>query len=205
MKELNAFRKYLNEARVLEPGNNPIVTNKQGEEFVLQGFVTSGYYLIPYDGSEYWEHFQVPKSTWISTDKVKWDDYDYSQNEFNNLLKSHGVELEKINQKFKDSSLKEGYSQSDFDKLEDALYHGDIPGQLILQGDGALDLLLGRDYPDSLADKADAFARKLGIDMGIMAQGAFRVPNLDSSMINGGPEEWDGDEDDDEDDEDYEY
>jgi len=101
--------------------------------------------------------------------------------------------------------LKEGYSQSDFDKLEDALYHGDIPGQLILQGDGALDLLLGRDYPDSLADKADGFARKLGINMGIMAQGSFRVPNLDSSMINGGPEEWDGDEDDDEDDEDYEY
>jgi hypothetical protein len=98
--------------------------------------------------------------------------------------------------------LKEGYTQSDFEKLKDALYHGDIPGQLILQKDGNIDILLGRDYPDSLADKAYDFAKDLGIELGIMADGSFRDDPIESAMVNGGPQEWDrdyGDGDDEED------
>jgi hypothetical protein len=95
--------------------------------------------------------------------------------------------------------LKEGYTLSDFEKLEDVLYQGDIPGQLLLQKDGSMDILLGRDYPDSLADKASDLARDLGISLGVMADGSFRDDPIKSAMVNGGPQEWDrdyGDEDD---------
>jgi hypothetical protein len=97
--------------------------------------------------------------------------------------------------------LKEGYTLSDFEKLEDVLYQEDIPGQLLLQKDGSMDMLLGRDYPDSLADKASHLAKNLGISLGVMADGSFRDDPIKSAMVNGGPQEWDGDwydEDDDE-------
>ena len=98
--------------------------------------------------------------------------------------------------------LKEGYDQSDFDKLQDKFYHGDIPCQLILQKNGEMDVLLGHDYPDSLANKVDDMAAELGIRVGVMANGSFREGPADSAMINGGPQEWDGDEDGGDDDED---
>ena len=67
--------------------------------------------------------------------------------------------------------LNEGYDQNDFNKLKDALYHGDIPGQLILQKSGEIDILLGFDYPDSLANKVDDIAGVLSANrrvLGIM-------------------------------------
>ena len=101
--------------------------------------------------------------------------------------------------------LNEGYDQNDFNKLKDALYHGDIPGQLILQKSGEIDILLGFDYPDSLANKVDDIAGVLGIRIGVMADGSFREGPTDSAMINGGPQEWDGDEDGDVEDEYEDY
>jgi hypothetical protein len=96
----------VNEAntRVFNPGKRPIVTNNKGNEFILQGFIKSGYYLIPYDGSNYWEHHRIPKSKWISIDKVKWNDYDYSQNDFKKLQKAHGISNQKTLKKFQDMS-----------------------------------------------------------------------------------------------------
>jgi len=59
-----------------------IVTNKQGEQFVLQSFVVGGNYLIPYDGSKYWEHHFVPKHTWIPLSVVNFDNFDISKAEY---------------------------------------------------------------------------------------------------------------------------
>jgi DNA repair protein RadC len=70
-------------------GKRPILTNKQGEKYVLQGFVTSGYYLIPYDGKKYWEHFSIPKNQWISEKDINWSDYNFSQEQFNQIKESH--------------------------------------------------------------------------------------------------------------------
>ena len=69
----------------LNPGKRPIITNKQGEKFVLQGFTIGGYYLIPYDGYKYWEHFRVPKDQWIPEKSIDWDDYNFTQQQFENL------------------------------------------------------------------------------------------------------------------------
>jgi hypothetical protein len=94
----------INEAKEEDRYKRPIVTNKQGEKFILQGFSTSGYYLIPYDGSKYWEHFSVPKNKWIPEKSINWDDYNFTKQQFEKLKASQGESEKEINKKFQDMS-----------------------------------------------------------------------------------------------------
>jgi hypothetical protein len=100
------YEKYkktgINEAKEEDRYKRPIVTNKQGEKFILQGFSTSGYYLIPYDGSKYWEHFSVPKNEWIPEKSINWDDYNFTKQQFEKLKASHGKSEKEISKKFQD-------------------------------------------------------------------------------------------------------
>jgi len=59
-----------------------IITDLKGNEYVLQGFVVGGDYLIPYYGSEYWEHFHVDKSLWIPMDKVDYSQFNYTKEQY---------------------------------------------------------------------------------------------------------------------------
>jgi hypothetical protein len=67
----------------MEKSRLKIVTDKNNKEYVLQGFVVGGYYLISYDGSKYWEHFNVPKSEWLPMDKLDYDLFNITKEEFN--------------------------------------------------------------------------------------------------------------------------
>jgi hypothetical protein len=96
------FSKPLEEAQEEDRYKRPIVTNKQGKKFILQGFLTSGYYLIPYDGSKYWTHFSVSKNKWIPEKSINWDDYNFTKQQFEKLKASHGESEKEINKKFQD-------------------------------------------------------------------------------------------------------
>jgi len=86
----------------LNPGKRPIITNKQGEKFVLQGFTIGGYYLIPYDGYKYWEHFRVPKEQWIPEKSINWGDYNFTQQQFEKLKAFNSEKEKEVNKKFQD-------------------------------------------------------------------------------------------------------
>ena len=76
-----------------------IVTNQQGKEYVLQGYIVDGYYLIPFvphwNSNDtivnplYWEPHYAKRNTWIPIDEVNFDEWDITQNEFE-LIKSEG-------------------------------------------------------------------------------------------------------------------
>jgi hypothetical protein len=103
-----SFESPVNEAKeedkveYLNPGKRPIVTNKQGQKFVLQGFVTSGYYLIPYNNEKYWEPSSASKDKWIHEKDINWSNYDFSKEQFNQLKASHSESRKEINKKFQD-------------------------------------------------------------------------------------------------------
>jgi hypothetical protein len=100
---LKSFVKLsMNEAKEEDRYKRPIVTNKQGEKFILQGFSTRGYYLIPYDGSKYWEPSSVSKNKWIPEKSINWDDYNFTKQQFEKLKASHGKSEKEINKKFQD-------------------------------------------------------------------------------------------------------
>jgi hypothetical protein len=97
-----AIKRAIMEAQEEDRYKRPIVTNKQGEKFILQGFSTSGYYLIPYDGSKYWEPSSVSKNKWIPEKSINWDDYNFTKQQFEKLKASHGESEKEINKKFQD-------------------------------------------------------------------------------------------------------
>jgi hypothetical protein len=92
----------MSEAQEEDRYKRPIVTNKQGEKFIIQGFLTSGYYLIPYDGSKYWEPSSVSKNKWIPEKSINWDNYNFTKQQFEKLKASQGESEKEINKKFQD-------------------------------------------------------------------------------------------------------
>jgi len=82
--------------------NRPIVTDKQGKKFILQGFSTSGYYLIPYDGDKYWEPSKVSQDKWIPEKDIDWNNYNFTKQQFEKLKASHGEKKKEIIKKFQD-------------------------------------------------------------------------------------------------------
>jgi hypothetical protein len=101
-KVIQGMMNNLSEVKKEDRYKRPIVTNKQGEKFILQGFSTSGYYLIPYDGSKYWEPSSVSKNKWIPEKSINWDDYNFTKQQFEKLKASHGESEKEINKKFQD-------------------------------------------------------------------------------------------------------
>lgn len=56
---------------------------KNGEPYVLQMFVACNDYLIPYDGSKYWEHHFVDKNLWIEiTEDFNFEGFDMTREEY---------------------------------------------------------------------------------------------------------------------------
>ena len=101
-KVIQGMMNNLSEVKKEDRYKRPIVTNKQGEKFILQGFSTSGYYLIPYDGSKYWEPSSVSKNKWIPEKSINWDDYNFTKQQFEKLKASHDESEKEINKKFQD-------------------------------------------------------------------------------------------------------
>jgi hypothetical protein len=76
-----------------------IVTNEQGQEYVLQGYVVDGYFLIPfvphYNSNSievdplYWEPHYAKRETWIPINQVNFDEWDITKEEFE-LIKADG-------------------------------------------------------------------------------------------------------------------
>ena len=82
-----------------------IVTDNNGAEYVLIGFIRCGnYYLIPYNGSKYWEHHFVPKDKWIKVNKnFQFDNYSMTKDMFHKHLKKIEESIIRVTEKFKNS------------------------------------------------------------------------------------------------------
>jgi len=151
----SAVKQSMNEIEYLNPGKRPIITNKQGEKFVLQGFVTSGYYLIPYNGKKYWEHFSVPKNQWIPEKNINWSDYNFSEEQFNNLKASNLDSKKEIDKKFQD--MNEAKSEDKVDTIT-----MDIPLFLRMLEYSREDAEQDLDLHD-VTEKANALGKEKGI------------------------------------------
>ena len=130
----------------LNPGKRPIITNKQGEKFVLQGFTIGGYYLIPYDGYKYWEHFRVPKDQWIPEKSINWGDYNFTQQQFEKLKAFNSEKEKEVNKKFQ--GMNESLNEADLNNATKEEYNA----------------LLDKEYELTKAynkDKTDANWKKL--------------------------------------------
>lgn len=87
-----------------------VVTNTKGEEYVLQGYVVNGYYLIPFVAHYnsptkdfdplYWEPHYAKKETWIPIDKVNFDEWDITREEFESISKDDDDSYKKILEKY---------------------------------------------------------------------------------------------------------
>jgi hypothetical protein len=96
--------------------------------------------------------------------------------------------------------LKEGNTKDDFLKLKDAFNSENIPSKIHFDKYGSIDVLLGFDYPDSLAKKVSTIADGLGITIDMMADMSAPSGDSISTTTNGGPQEWEreyGSDDDD--------
>lgn len=63
-----------------------IITDKQGNKYVLLMFVVGENYLVPYDDSKYWEHHFVPKDTWVSMSTIDYNKFNFIQVEYDALV-----------------------------------------------------------------------------------------------------------------------
>lgn len=64
-----------------------IITDKQGNEYVLLLTVVGNNYLVPYDGRKYWEHHFIPKNTWVSMSTIDYDKFNFTQEEYDAIVK----------------------------------------------------------------------------------------------------------------------
>lgn len=82
-----------------------VITDKKGNQFAIKNWVAQGY-IIPFDGREYWEHFQVPEENWIRIQDIDWTKFNVSKLEFydflNELDKKKAEILLKYHSSFKD-------------------------------------------------------------------------------------------------------
>ena len=74
---------------------------------------------------------------------------------------------------------------SDYDKVVDGLRARKIPSRVKLEENGRINIELGFDFPDSLADKVFNMLDELGVEADIMAETSAK--GIKSERINGGP------------------
>jgi len=77
-----------------------VVTDLEGNEYVIQMFVVGTDYVIPYDGNQYWEHFQVPKEKWIPIDDVDYSKFNFTREEYLEVKAESEKKTEEILAKF---------------------------------------------------------------------------------------------------------
>lgn len=63
-----------------------IITDIHGNQYRLIMFVVGGHFLIPYDGSKYWEHHFVPRETWISMSDIDYSQYNLTESEYQAMV-----------------------------------------------------------------------------------------------------------------------
>ena len=103
---LTSGKYYADGGEIEKIGYNNIITDKSGNKYAIKNWDAQGY-IIPYDASKYWEHFQVPKQNWIKIQDINWSKFNISKSDFyNHLDESNKKKLEILN-KYK-SSFKEG-------------------------------------------------------------------------------------------------
>jgi len=77
-----------------------IITDKQGNEYVLLLVVVGDDYLVPYDGSSYWTHLSVPKDTWILMKTIDYDKFNFTQVEYDAIVKESNEKYAEILAKY---------------------------------------------------------------------------------------------------------
>jgi len=80
-----------------------IVRDIRGNQYVLQLFVVGDDYLIPYDGSKYWEHHFILRSTWLPMSGLDFDNFDISKADYRTLKTISVQNNEKILEKYHNS------------------------------------------------------------------------------------------------------
>jgi hypothetical protein len=79
-----------------------IITDKNGNQYAIKNWAAQGY-IIPFDGSEYWEHFRVPKENWIKIEDINWSKFNISKSDFYNYLDSLNQKASEILNKYRSS------------------------------------------------------------------------------------------------------
>lgn len=77
-----------------------IITDNQGNEYVLLLTVIGDNYLVPYDGRKYWEHHFVPKNTWVSMTTIDYDKFNFTQVEYDAIVKESNKRSDEILTKY---------------------------------------------------------------------------------------------------------
>ena len=91
----------------------------------------------------------------------------------------------KLVQFYFDSDEPDNEQSSDYDKVVDGLRSRKIPSRVKLEDSGRINIELGFDFPDSLAEKVFDMLDELGVEANIMAETSAR--GIKSERINGGP------------------
>ena len=88
-------------------GYEYIITDKNGNKYAIKNWAAQGY-IIPYDGSKYWEHFKVPQENWIKIQDIDWSKFNMSKSDFDNHLDESNKKQSEILDKYKSSFAKGG-------------------------------------------------------------------------------------------------
>ena len=84
-----------------------IITDKNGNQYAIKNWAAQGY-IIPFNGSQYWEHFRVPKENWIKIEDINWSKFNISKSDFYNYLDSLNQKASEILNKYRSSFAKGG-------------------------------------------------------------------------------------------------
>jgi len=98
-----------------------IITDKNGNQYAIKNWAAQGY-IIPYDGSVYWEHFRVPEENWIKIEDINWSKFNISKSDFYNYLDSLNQKSSEILNKYKSSFKKGGETKGKRYKVN--IYYG---------------------------------------------------------------------------------
>lgn len=110
------FEKLAKGGEIEKIGYENIITDKNGNKYAIKNWDAQGY-IIPYDGSKYWEHFKVPKENWIKIQDIDWSKFNMSKSDFYNQLDESNKRKTEILDKYKSSFAKGGKLKFEVDDV----------------------------------------------------------------------------------------
>lgn len=124
-----------------------IITDKNGNQYAIKNWAAQGY-IIPFNGSQYWEHFRVPKENWIKIEDINWSKFNISKSDFYNYLDSLNQKASEILNKYRSSFAKGG-------KVKNP--HPDYPDFVSMQYKIGGDIEWGEDLGDGFSVGNDVY------------------------------------------------
>mgnify|MGYP006295156559 CR=1 FL=1 len=77
-----------------------IITDIQGNKYKLIMFVVGGHFLIPYDGSKYWEHHFVPKETWVPMSDIDYNKFNLTESQYKAIVSESDKKYKEVLAKY---------------------------------------------------------------------------------------------------------